>query len=68
MAKNETLLQQIDSLVKFYEMYKPEAGLRLDVSVTPGDLYRALNSGAKPQGDAPREQIYRGRALIAIRN
>ena len=64
------LLARIDELIRFYELYKPEAGKRIDVAVQPELLAKALHYPAPldAQGKpvVPREFDYRGRTLVAV--
>ena len=64
-----TTLDRINALIDFYERHAKNAGLRIEVNVTPLALARAL--GVEPERDEKMRVIeqsefrYRGRTLVA---
>lgn len=66
----ETLIDKINKLVKFYEEFKPDAGQRIEVAVSPKHLAKALGQELPKDGKGKpiqqREWPYRGRTIVAI--
>lgn len=58
----ETAGDKVRRLIKWYEDNKPEAGLRIEVAMTPKKLAKEFGF---QRAEKQREFEYRGRRLIA---
>lgn len=64
----KSLLGKVDELIAWYEEFKPEAGQRIEISVTPAELKKALGLVVE-SGDkvTQKEWPYRNRVLVATK-
>jgi hypothetical protein len=64
--KAPTKRERLDRLIDWYEEFKPSAGQRIEIAVTPAKLAQILKYEVPKSGEPPREQRYRGRVIVAI--
>lgn len=66
-AKFDNIKRQIDNLIWLLDNYRPSAGERIPVELTPAELAKMLNKRSPPGvTEFPREVEYRGRVLVAV--
>jgi hypothetical protein len=57
---------ELDALITWYEKFKPDAGRRIPVSVTPKGLAKILDIDTRDVKPLP-EYVYRGRTIVATK-
>lgn len=68
MKKAKTVIGKADELIEWYEKNKPDAGKRIEISVTPAELKKAFGLKVeKGEKVEQREWPYRNRTLVAIK-
>jgi hypothetical protein len=58
--------EKLDQLIDWYERFKPAAGQRIETVASPVELAKILKYEVSETTQAPQEQRYRSRVIVAV--